>query len=246
MGNWVLKSLFEGIRSEPRLDSGQALPTGATAGRPVSQTRVAPDAARLAALCPTGAIVAGEHGAEVDLTRCVHCQRCRQSDDDLEWRDDVAWGAWRAAIPKPLPHRFRRSLQVRYLDAGACGACMGEVRLIDAPPYNLHRYGIFITATPRDADVLLVGGPVTEAMRGPLHKAYEAMPEPKRVVAMGVCAIDGGVFGHSFASVGGVEGIIPVDLVIPGCPPPPLAIVQGLLLACGRLPTPLASEELEP
>jgi len=111
---------------------------------------------------------------------------------------------------------------------------MGEVRLIDAPPYNLHRFGIFITPTPRDADVLLVAGPVTEAMREPLRKAYDAMPEPRRVVAMGACAIDGGIFGTSFASVGGATEVIPVDVLVPGCPPPPLAIIHALLRVAGR------------
>jgi Ni,Fe-hydrogenase III small subunit len=134
-----------------------------------------------------------------------------------------------------LGRRFRRSLHVRYLDAGACGACMGEVRLIDAPPYNLHRFGIFVTATPRDADVLLVGGPVTEAMHNAVRKTYEAMPEPRRVVAMGVCALNGGIFGNSFASAGGLGEVLPVDLEIAGCPPPPLAIIHGLLAVTGRM-----------
>lgn len=135
----------------------------------------------------------------------------------------------------PLPVRFRHSVHVRFVDAGADGALISEVRLIDAPPYNLHRFGIFITATPRDADVLLVGGPVTEAMRGPLIKAYEAMPTPKRVVAIGDDAIDGGIFGKTFASAGGVAEVIPVDFIVPGCPPPPLAIIHSLLAAAGQL-----------
>ena len=135
----------------------------------------------------------------------------------------------------PLPARFRRSMHVRFIDAGADGALISEVRLIDAPPYNLHRFGIFMTATPRDADVLLVAGPVTEAMREPLRKAYEAMPAPKRVVAIGDDAIDGGIFGESFACAGGVDKVIPVDFIVPGCPPPPLAIIQGLLAAAGQV-----------
>ncbi|MGH7120179.1 MAG: NADH-quinone oxidoreductase subunit B family protein, partial [Acetobacteraceae bacterium] len=124
---------------------------------------------------------------------------------------------------------------VRFVDAGADGACITEVRLIDAPPYNLHRFGIFITATPRDADVLLVAGPVTEAMREPLRKAYEAMATPRRVVAIGDDAIDGGIFGKSFACAGGVGEVIPVDFIVPGCPPPPLAIIHGLLAAAGQV-----------
>ena len=148
---------------------------------------------------------------------------------------DFAWSIRTPSSPGPLPARFRHSLHVRFVDAGASGACIGEVRLIDAPPYNLHRFGIFITATPRNADVLLVAGPVTEAMRGPLRKAYEAMPTPKRVVAIGDDAINGGVFGKSFVSAGGVAEVIPVDFIVPGCPPPPLAIIHGLLAAAGQV-----------
>lgn len=162
------------------------------------------------------------------------------------WHPDMAPGmtSWQQALdgtwmPEnsrgPLPHRFRHSIHVRFVDVGASGACVGEIRLIDAPPYNMHRFGIFITPSPRDADVLLVAGPVTEAMRGPLRKAYDAMPEPKRVVAVGDCAIDGGVFGRSFASAGGVRRVLPVDFVVPGDPPAPLAIIHGLLAAAGRV-----------
>jgi Ni,Fe-hydrogenase III small subunit len=155
-------------------------------------------------------------------------------------------GAWTFRTPNsqgPLPARFRHSVHVRFVDAGADGALISEVRLIDAPPYNLHRFGIFITATPRDADVLLVGGPVTEAMREPLRKAFDAMPTPKRVVAIGDDAIDGGIFGNSFASAGGVGKVIPVDFIVPGCPPPPLAIIHGLLAAAGQVTARLGSED---
>jgi Ni,Fe-hydrogenase III small subunit len=120
------------------------------------------------------------------------------------------------------------------VDAGDCGACLHEVKQLNNPLYNMHRLGIFLTATPRTADVLLVVGPVSENMRGPLLKTYEAMPDPKRVLAVGSCAITGGVFGRSFMSAGGVGAVLPVDLEIPGSPPPPLAILHGLLAAAGR------------
>jgi Ni,Fe-hydrogenase III small subunit len=158
--------------------------------------------------------------------------------------DQSTW-TWRTPNSQgPLPVRFRHSVHVRFVDAGANGALLGEVRLIDAPPYNLHRFGIFNTASPREADVLLVGGPVTEAMREPLRKAYEAMPTPKRVVAIGDDAIDGGVFGQTFASAGGVARVIPVDFIVPGCPPPPLAIIHGLLAAAGQVTVPV--QEVQP
>ncbi|CAM5214290.1 MULTISPECIES: NADH-quinone oxidoreductase subunit B family protein [Alcaligenaceae] len=148
--------------------------------------------------------------------------------------NDASWVLRTEGSRGPLPARFRHSVHFRFVDAGADGALIGEVRLLDAPPYNLHRFGIFVTASPRAADVLLVGGPVTEAMRGPLLKAYEAMPDPKRVVAIGDEAIDGGVFGKSFTSAGGVAEVIPVDFIVPGCPPPPAAIIQGLRAAAGQ------------
>ena len=100
----------------------------------------------------------------------------------------------------------------------------------------MHRLGFFMTPTPRNADVLMVSGPVSDAMRIPLIKAYDAMPEPKRVLAMGACAIFGGVFGPSFASAGGAGAVLPVDVTVPGCPPPPLAILHGLLVLVGRKP----------
>lgn len=233
MGSWTLRGLARGIRTTHWPHTEERTP-GVTSGRPRA-SREAP--ASVADLCPTTALEATADGIAVDHGRCIQCQRCRRSDTRLPWSEDFEWTARGPSERPPLSRRFRRSLHVRYVDAGACGGCMSEVRLIDAPPYNLHRFGIFITASPREADVLLVGGPVTAAMRGAVLKAYEAMPEPRRVVAMGVCAIDGGIFGASFASAGGLEGVIPVDLVIPGCPPPPLAIVHALLAVTGRSET---------
>ena len=113
---------------------------------------------------------------------------------------------------------------------------MSEARQLNNPYYNIHRLGFFMTPTPRNADILLVAGPVTDAMILPLKKTYEAMPTPRRVVAIGVCALSGGVFGRTFASQGGVQGIVPVDVMVPGCPPPPLAILHGLLVAVQRKP----------
>lgn len=202
------------------------MPAGASPGRPVAAARQ--DADQFSMICPTQALRAQAGRVEVEMDHCVHCQRCRQGADPLPWQEDAAWSHWRDTHAQPFPARFRRSLHVLYVDAGACGACVNEIRLVDAPVYNLHRFGIFITATPRDADVLLVSGPITDAMHRAVVKAYAAMPEPKRVLGMGVCAINGGVFGKSFASHGGLEGVIPVDLWIPGCPPPPLAIIEGL------------------
>lgn len=230
MADWVLRSLARGIRTTGWPAREETTP-GVTPGRPEAAVR--DDAGAVVGLCPTGALEQRQREVAVDFGRCVHCQRCRGAAG-VPWQDDFQWSAFTPGSRGALPAAFRGSINVRYLDGGACGGCMGEARLIDAPPYNLHRFGIFVTATPRDADVLLVAGPVTEAMRSPLRLTFDAMPEPKRVVAMGVCAINGGVFGRSYACAGGVEQVIPVDVVVPGCPPPPLAIIHGLLLVAGR------------
>jgi Ni,Fe-hydrogenase III small subunit len=133
-----------------------------------------------------------------------------------------------------LGHVFAHSIHVRVLDAGACRACLSEIEQLGKPYYNVHRLGFFITPTPRQADVLLVAGPVTDNMRLPLQKTYDAMPTPKKVIAAGTCALSGGVFGPSFTCEAGVSKVIPVDVEITGCPPPPLALIHGLLVVAGR------------
>lgn len=242
MTNWVYHSLKRGRRSE-RLKATAPVKQGTSPGRPVSSSGSARQVANWVELCPTHALNREGSGVGVEFTRCVHCQRC-SGPEGLLWQQDGQWSARSEhGSQGPLGGSFRRSLHVRFIDAGACGGCMGELRLTDAPQYNLHRYGIFLTPTPRDADVLLVAGPVTEAMVSRVMLAYEAMPNPKRVVAMGVCAINGGVFGQSFTSRGGVETVIPVDYTIAGCPPPPVAIIDALLRVAGQKPDSATSNQ---
>jgi formate hydrogenlyase subunit 7 len=133
-----------------------------------------------------------------------------------------------------VQHLFRHSLHVRHVDAGSCNACESEIKLLTNPYYDIQRLGIFFTTSPRHADLLLVTGPVTRAMEDPLRQTYEAMPDPRLVVAVGACACSGGIFGPSAFSRGGVGEVLPVDVYIPGCPPSPLALIHGLLLALGR------------
>ena len=130
---------------------------------------------------------------------------------------------------------FGHSLHIRHVDAGSCNACESEIKLLLNPYYDIQRLGIFFTTSPRHADLLLVTGPVTRAMEGALRQTYEAMPDPRLVVAVGACACSGGIFGPSAFSQGGVENVLPVDVFIPGCPPSPLTLIHGLLLALGRV-----------
>lgn len=125
--------------------------------------------------------------------------------------------------------RLGRSLSIRELDAGSCNGCELEINALSNAFYDLERFGLRFVASPRHADVLLVTGPVTKNMRDALLRTYEAMPHPKWVVATGDCAIDGGCFAGSYAVLGAASQIVPVDIVIPGCPPSPSAILKGLV-----------------
>lgn len=130
-------------------------------------------------------------------------------------------------------NRFGRALAIRHVDAGSCNGCELEIHALGNPYYNLEGLGIRFVASPRHADMLLVTGPVSRNMEQALRSTYEATPEPKLVLAIGDCGCTGGIFGESYASCGRVANIIPVDVAVPGCPPPPVAILQGILTAIG-------------
>jgi Ni,Fe-hydrogenase III small subunit len=132
-------------------------------------------------------------------------------------------------LKKTIWKRFHRSLTIRQVDAGSCNGCELEIHAMNNVFYNCERFGIHFTASPRFADLLLVTGPVTHNMEIALRRTYDSTPAPKLVVAMGDCGCNGGVFGESYASLGGVDKVIPVDLIIPGCPPAPLDVLSGLL-----------------
>lgn len=124
-----------------------------------------------------------------------------------------------------------RALTIRQVDAGSCNGCELEIHALANPYYNLEGLGIKFVASPRHADMLLVTGPVSRNMEVALRRTWEAVPEPKLVVALGDCGCTGGIFGESYASCGKVENVIPVDVAVPGCPPTPLAIMQAILTA---------------
>ena len=127
--------------------------------------------------------------------------------------------------------RFAGALTIRHVDAGSCNGCELEINALNNPYYNLEGLGIRFVASPRHADMLLVTGPVSRHMETALKRTYAATPEPKLVVALGDCGCTGGIFGESYASCGRVSNVIPVDVAVPGCPPTPLAIIQGILTA---------------
>ena len=127
--------------------------------------------------------------------------------------------------------QFDGALTIRHVDAGSCNGCELEINSLNNPYYNLEGLGIRFVASPRHADMLLVTGPVSRHMETALKRTYDATPEPKLVVAIGDCGCTGGIFGESYATRGKVSNVIPVDVAVPGCPPTPLAIMQGILTA---------------
>ncbi len=143
--------------------------------------------------------------------------------------DDPELLALAAAVKSAAERTLGRSLAIRHVDAGSCNACELEIHALGNAFYDLERFGFRFVASPRHADMLLVTGPVTLNMREALKRTYDATPAPKWVVASGGCAADGGVFAGSYALAGGVSSVVPVDLVIPGCPPSPTALLKGLL-----------------
>jgi Ni,Fe-hydrogenase III small subunit len=143
--------------------------------------------------------------------------------------DDATLAELAAKLDRAAQRRLGRSLAIREIDAGSCNACELEIHALNNAFYDLERFGLRFVASPRHADVLLVTGPVTKNMREALERTYAATPDPKWVVAVGNCAVDGGIFAGSYAVSGGVDNVVPVDLHIRGCPPTPTDLLKGLL-----------------
>ena len=188
----------------------------------------------IAAICPTGAIAVDERGTvSLDRGRCIVCGECvRASPDVFAFRSNYETVERSAAAParRERASMLCRSIHVRHIDCGSDGAEEWEIQALWNPYYDIQRLGFFLTNSPRHADLLLVTGPVTASMRVPLERTWEVMPEPKALVAVGVDACGGGLHAR-----GGVDRVLPVDVYIPGSPPSPIAILDGLLLAAGQL-----------
>ncbi len=144
-----------------------------------------------------------------------------------------------AELKKRIHKVLGRSLHIREVDAGSCNGCEIEIVGLNSPVYDIERFGIHFVASPRHADMLLVTGPVSRNMELALRKTYEATPEPRLVVVVGACGCGGGIFGQNYASLGGVDKVVPVDVYIPGCPPNPHALLHGILSAVGRIGKPI-------
>lgn len=159
---------------------------------------------------------------KIILTTGVVTERIKPPKDDELERLGIE-------IKRRIDKKFSGSLAIRQVDAGSCNGCELEIHALNNPFYDIERFGIHFVASPRHADVLLVTGPVSRHMQTALLRTYEATPNPKWVIAVGDCAACGGEFGVSYASCGAVANVIPVDAVIPGCPPTPMTLIKGLL-----------------
>ncbi|MBI5155400.1 4Fe-4S dicluster domain-containing protein [Candidatus Poribacteria bacterium] len=222
-------------------------------GRPVIDRAKCPDECHACeAACPTHAITLEGASARVDLGKCLFCTDCRDACPEgalsyspdyrlaVRAREDLEVTAGEElrlaeSLDGKLRKLFGRSLKLRQVSAGGCNACEADVNVLGTVGWDLGRFGIQIVASPRHADGLLVTGCVTRNMRLALEKTYEAVPPPKIVMAVGACAISGGPYLFSPEQHGGVASTVPVDLFIPGCPPHPLTILDGMLRLLGRL-----------
>ncbi|MHB2023811.1 MAG: NADH-quinone oxidoreductase subunit B family protein [Mycobacteriales bacterium] len=259
---WVLRGLRNGIlttaypkRPDPYGSGFRAAPLVAAGGAVAAAVRK---------ICPTGAISVDAGSVHLDRGRCILCGACvRRYPDTFRW----AWGSETSAlhrralvVPADLEEteaelartraalatrvrRLRRSVHIRHVDAGSDGAEEWEIQALTNPTYDIHRLGIFLTASPRHADILLVTGAGARGMLGPLRRTQVAMPNPLLVIAVGTDAISGGLVAGGYATVGGVAGELDVDVFVPGSPPPPFAILHGILLALDRLPVTPASAQ---
>ncbi len=221
-------------------------------GRPVVDSSRCPDGCRLCAeVCPTDAISLAGRKIQIDLGRCLFCPECERACPEgaiqftteprlaTSRREDLILGEKEFQLARALDDQarklFGRSLKLRQVSAGGCNACEADVNVLNTVVFDLGRFGIQFVASPRHADGLLITGPVTQNMELALRKTYEAVPAPRLVIAVGACAISGGpYFGHP-EQKNGADKILPVDLYIPGCPPHPITILDGLLRLLGRI-----------
>lgn len=230
------------IATEPITFTGSERYRGRIEGECPSESLAA-----CAKACPVQAFQVTDGGEyKIDYSRCIFCGRCvdaclKASAGESKMNhisEDVMPVIMETAeqvTGEVIRQKLGRSLHVRHLDAGSCNACDFEMGALSNPVYDLHRYGVHFDASPRHADLLMVTGVVTRNLEEALRKTYEAMPEPKLVLACGACAAGGNTYGESYAIVGAADKVVPVDLYVPGCPPRPSAMIAALLVAADLL-----------
>ena len=246
---WILRGLGKGVvtsryphHPEPELEGFRAR---------IEVTNSENAGAELEAICPTGAIRVEAGRVSLDRGACILCGACIEvAPERFRFSSAYETADRRRAglvvgevvertleeVRLPLAAQarpLRRSVHIRHVDAGSDGSEEWEIAALTNPYYDMQRLGLYFTLSPRHADVLLVTGGVTSAMRAPLERAYEVMPEPKAVVAAGTDACSGGLAATGGEIAGGVDRVLPVDVYVPGSPPSPLALLHGLLLAAG-------------
>jgi Ni,Fe-hydrogenase III small subunit/ferredoxin len=249
MLKWLFRGLCNGIVTTGYPAQPERAPTGFRGRIAVLNQENAPES--LASVCPTGAIQVREGRVYLDRGLCILCGACATNapgrfaveaeyETAMRRRSALVVGAGATTGPEELlptlgdrSRTLRRSTHIRHVDAGSDGAEEWEIQALTNPYYDVQRLGLYFTLAPRHADVLLVTGGVTHSMRDPLLRAYEAMPEPKAVVAVGTDACSGGFSAAAGEVAGGVDQVLPVDVYVPGSPPAPIAILHGLLLAAG-------------
>ena len=251
MSIWVLRGLRDGVvttrwpaKPDAYADAWRGPVLASTSTNPIDPMP----------LCPTGAISA--EPLRVDQGKCILCGRCVAERPDLFAWSQGATGPGAAALTRQaliVPEEtdeaveaararlharttaLRRSVHVRHVDAGSDGSEEWEIQALLGPVYDIHRLGVFFTASPRHADVLLVTGAGARGMAGPLRTTYDGMPDPKVVIAVGTDAVSGGLLSESEAVTGGIAAMVPVDVWLPGSPPSPFGILNALLIAVGKL-----------
>lgn len=250
--------LFEKIYRTPlATEPSHLLPPAPEGSRGVPEIKRADcaDCPTCVQACPAAALSYNEHRLKLDLSVCLMCGVCAEECPDvitqttgyaLATRTKARLSGDTIGDPEPLEQESEalaaqiravlgRSVHVRHVDAGSCNGCDWELTHLLNPVYDLQRFGIDFVASPRHADLLLVTGGVTRHLEDALRRTLEAAGEPKLVVAIGTCAIGGGIIGETYANHGGVDKVVPVNVYVPGCPPRPEAILHGIFLALGGM-----------
>lgn len=194
-------------------------------------------------ICPVKAI---NSDLSIDLGKCIYCKLCIEASDAFEMSQDFDVlvndkgetgdiNDIGEALKEKIRKKFKRSIGIREVDAGSCNGCDLEIQSLNNPINDIEQYGIHFVASPRHADIIMVTGPVSRNMKEALRKTYEQAPNPKLVIAIGSCCINGGIYNGNYAIIDNVGEVIPVDVYIPGCPPRPQAIISAIYKAIDKL-----------